>query len=123
MINGTLEEFFEKLLLGEEIWLLWQGRSFLLQGWYDAEEEKQVLNLDDVTPDDAETVSPLWRHPAPTMKENAAVYMPLKCPNQNVTADILAAQCFSIDVDHYEIYLHKFHRKIIEKQLGSMSVL
>ena len=75
MINGTLEEFFEKLLLGEEIWLLWQGRSFLLQGWYDAEEEKQVLNLDDVTPDDAETESPLWRHLAPTMKENAAVFL------------------------------------------------
>ena len=62
MINGTLEEFFEKLLLGEENWLLFRGRSMLLQGWYDPVLKKEVLCLDDLTPDGRSPDEPLWRH-------------------------------------------------------------
>lgn len=50
MIHGTLTDFIDQLYYGQELWFLYKGEKYFLQGWTEDENNTMVLSLVDGKP-------------------------------------------------------------------------
>ena len=74
------DNFFEHLSLGEEVYLKYKGRKYLVQGWFLPEKNKQTLFVEDISEDQIDTPysGDVWSIEGDRMEDNAKAFLDAK---------------------------------------------
>lgn len=73
MKNNTVEQFLEYIEVGQEAYLIFQGRKYLVQGWHLADVGKEFMKMDDIS--DVPPWKPTWHCIENTMEACARTFL------------------------------------------------